>query len=83
MHAVSFSCTTQITGKSSFVDETDGTLLVSFEDRRFQPSSLQSVLSSFGDLLSFEAADPQDQVSTSGDQNIAQVTQLPDHRFIT
>ena len=40
--------TIQMTGKSSFVDETDGTLLVSFEDRRFQPSSLQSVLSSFG-----------------------------------
>ncbi|EPS96290.1 hypothetical protein FOMPIDRAFT_110170 [Fomitopsis schrenkii] len=51
-----------ITGKSSFVDETDGALFVSFEDRRFQPSSLQSVLSSFGDLLSFEATDPQDQL---------------------
>ncbi|KAH9915679.1 RNA recognition motif 2-domain-containing protein [Fomitopsis serialis] len=51
-----------ITGKSSFVDETDGTLYVSFEDRRFEPSSLQNVLSSFGELLSFEATEPQDQV---------------------
>ena len=57
--------TIQMTGKSSFVDETDGTLLVSFEDRRFQPSSLQSVLSSFGELLSFEAADAQELVSIS------------------
>lgn len=69
MYVISLALsTTQITGKSSFVDETDGALFVSFEDRRFQPSSLQSVLSSFGDLLSFEATDPQDQVSTSDDQ---------------
>lgn len=63
-HVVALTIT-QITGKSSFVDETDGTLFVSFEDRRFQPSSLQSVLSSFGELLCFEAAEPQDQVSSS------------------
>ena len=58
---------TQITGKSSFVDETDGTLFVSFEDRRFQPSSLQNVLSSFGELLSFEATEPHEQVCGSRD----------------
>ncbi|KZT65945.1 hypothetical protein DAEQUDRAFT_490578 [Daedalea quercina L-15889] len=51
-----------ITGKSSFVDETDGSLFVTFEDRRFQPSSLQNVLSSFGELLSFEATEPHEQV---------------------
>ncbi|KAH9832301.1 RNA recognition motif 2-domain-containing protein [Rhodofomes roseus] len=52
----------KMTGKSAFVDETDGTLYVSFEDRRFQPSSLQNVLSSFGELLLFEATEPQAQV---------------------
>ncbi|PCH43533.1 hypothetical protein WOLCODRAFT_122132 [Wolfiporia cocos MD-104 SS10] len=42
---------------SPFADETDGRLFVSVENGRIEPTSLQNVLASFGELKSFTAAD--------------------------
>lgn len=61
MQLVSF----QLTGKSSFVDETDGGLFITV--KHFQPAALQNVLSSFGELRSFEITDPHEAVSAVHD----------------
>ncbi|KAH9929307.1 RNA recognition motif 2-domain-containing protein [Amylocystis lapponica] len=45
-----------IIGKSTFVTETDGSFFVSVEDRVIEPANLRSILTSFGELKSFEAA---------------------------
>ncbi|KAI0958378.1 hypothetical protein AcV7_004213 [Taiwanofungus camphoratus] len=42
-----------ITGKSPFIAETDGALLLSIEGRPLQPADVQNVLLSFGELMSF------------------------------
>ncbi|EED83036.1 predicted protein [Postia placenta Mad-698-R] len=51
----------QTIGRSSFINETDGALFVSVGDHRFQAPALQNLLSSFGELKSFELVDPHDQ----------------------
>lgn len=59
------SLSTQITGKSPFIAETDGALLLSIEGRPLQPADVQNVLLSFGELMSFGdvPSDSHDQVS--------------------
>ncbi|OCH88259.1 hypothetical protein OBBRIDRAFT_780412 [Obba rivulosa] len=45
-----------IIGKSAFVAETDGVLIVSVENGRFDAASLRNIFSSVGDLKSFSSA---------------------------
>ncbi len=54
----------QVAGQSPFIAETNGAFFVTVENRFLPASNLQQVLTSFGEVMSFEAldSDPNNQV---------------------
>lgn len=51
-------------GDSQFIDEAEGDIVITVENKKVEAESLQSILSSVGELRSFTRADvPNSQVS--------------------